>query len=234
MEKRENIDLDEVEKFSSQANDWWNSDGAFKTLHDINPGRLNFVAKHVFLKDSHILDIGCGGGIFAEAMAKQGGIVTGLDASNENIVMASQHASESKLDITYITDTAETHSKNHTNQYDVITCMELLEHVPDPVSIIRACSTMIKPGGHVMFSTINRNLKAYMLAIVTGEYVLNLLPKGTHQYSKFIRPSELISWCKEYGLELNDLKGMNYNPLLKRCSLEKSPDVNYLIDTIAS
>jgi 2-polyprenyl-6-hydroxyphenyl methylase / 3-demethylubiquinone-9 3-methyltransferase len=233
MTESENIDFDELEKFSSRADQWWDADGEFKTLHDINPVRLDFVTKHATLKNSMIMDIGCGGGIFAEAMAQQGAIVTGLDASKENIAIASQHAADKQLEINYIVSTAESYAEDHANSFDVITCMELLEHVPDPVSIIQAASKMIKPGGHVIFSTINRSLKAYMLAVLTGEYLLKLLPKGTHQYEKFIRPSELVAWCKEHSLEMNDLAGMHYNPLSGLCSLNTQPDVNYLLDTIA-
>lgn len=234
MAENENIDLKELEKFSSRANQWWDADGEFKTLHDINPVRLNYVTKHVSLKDSRIMDIGCGGGIFAEAMAKQGALVTGLDASKENIEIASQHATDKQLDIIYSVSTAENYAEDHIDSFDVITCMELLEHVPNPASIIQAASKMIKPGGHVIFSTINRNIKAYILAVLTGEYLLKLLPKGTHQYEKFIRPSELVAWCKDNNLEMNDLAGMQYNPLSGHCSLNTQPDVNYLLDTIAN
>ncbi len=232
MEKIENIDIDELEKFSSRADHWWDPDGEFKALHDINPSRLSFITKNVSIRDSQVLDIGCGGGILAEAMALQGAIVSGIDASKENISIASQHASENKLNINYVVSNAETFTENHIETFDLITCMELLEHVPDPVSIIQACSKMIKPGGHIIFSTINRNIKAYFLAVLTGEYLLKLLPRGTHRYEKFIRPSELVNWCNEYGLEMNDLAGMQYNPLLAHCSLNKQTDVNYLLDTV--
>jgi 2-polyprenyl-6-hydroxyphenyl methylase / 3-demethylubiquinone-9 3-methyltransferase len=234
MEQTKNIDTDELEKFSSRADQWWESGGEFKTLHDINPVRLSFVTKNATIQGQNVLDIGCGGGILSEAMAKQGAIVTAIDASEENINIATQHATDNDIEINYFVTTAETFSENNQNKFDVITCMELLEHVPDPVSIIEACSKMIKPGGHVIFSTINRNMKAYLLAILTGEYFLKLLPKGTHQYEKFIRPSELVNWCNEYQLEMNDLAGMQYNPLLSHCSLNNQPDVNYLLDTIAS
>lgn len=231
MEKIENIDLQELKKFSSRAEQWWDADGEFKTLHDINPVRLGFITKNNPIKDLHVLDIGCGGGILTEAMARQGAIVTGLDASKENIDIASDHACKNKLNINYIVNTAETFSEDTINTFDVITCMELLEHVPDPASIIQASSKMIKPGGHVFFSTINRNIKAYLLTVLTGEYLLKLLPKGTHQYEKFIRPSELAAWCNENNLEMNDLVGMQYNPLLGRCTLTSQPDVNYLLET---
>lgn len=232
MEKPENIDLDELEKFSSRAEQWWDSNGEFKTLHQINPVRLDFITKNKALQDMRILDVGCGGGILAEAMAKQNAIVSAIDASKENIDIASKHALDNKLKINYLTTTTEAFSESNNSKFDLITCMELLEHVPDPASIIKACSKMIKPGGHVIFSTINRNIKAYMLAVLAGEYLLKLLPRGTHQYEKFIRPSELLSWCSETGLRMNDLAGMQYNPLLNHYSLTKKPDVNYLLDTI--
>jgi len=232
MEKNKNIDLDEVKKFSSRAEHWWDTNGEFKTLHQINPVRLNFITNNMSLQGKHVLDIGCGGGILSEAMAKQSAHVTAIDVSKENINIASQHASDNELEISYATTTAETFSENNIEKFDLITCMELLEHVPDPVSIIQACSKMLKPGGHLMLSTINRNIKAYMLAVITGEYLLRLLPKGTHQYEKFIRPSELLSWCRESGFKMNDLAGMQYNPLINRCSLTKQTDVNYLLDTI--
>ena len=232
MEKTENIDLEELEKFSSRAEQWWDSNGEFKTLHHINPVRLSFITNNMSLKEKYVLDVGCGGGILAEAMAKQTANVTAIDASSENISIACQHASDNKLKINYIVTTAEAFSENNSAKFDLITCMELLEHVPDPASIIKACAKMIKPGGHVMFSTINRNIKAYMLAVLTGEYLFKLLPKGTHQYEKFIRPSELVSWCNESDLKTNDLAGIQYNPLLKHCSLIKQADVNYLLDTI--
>tara|TARA_B100001142_G_C14086812_1_gene559655 strand:- start:20 stop:724 length:705 start_codon:yes stop_codon:yes gene_type:complete len=233
MTKNKNIDITELEKFSSRADQWWDPNGEFKTLHDINHVRLCYVSEHVSIKNSHILDIGCGGGIFTEAMAKQGALVTGLDASKENIQVASQHAIGKQLEIDYVFSTAEDFAENHTHSFDIITCMELLEHVPDPASIIQAASKIIKPGGHVIFSTINRTIKSYLLAILAGEYLLKLIPKGTHRYEKFIRPSELVAWCKEYNLEMNDLSGMRYNPLLGTCSLDRKPEINYLLDTIA-
>ena len=233
MENTSNIDASEVNKFSSKANEWWDKTGAFKTLHDINPVRLSFINDNYPLKGLCVLDIGCGGGILSEAMAQKGATVVGLDASEENIMIASNHAKENKLDINYIVNTAESFSAEHKHQFDLITCMELLEHVPDPLSIIKSCSELVRPGGHVMLSTINRNLKAYMFGVVAAEYLLGLLPRGTHDYKKFILPSELVNWCKQYGLKLNKVNGLNYNPLIKHCSLSRSPDINYMIDTIA-
>jgi len=234
VEKTENLDLRELNKFSSKAEQWWETDGEFKTLHQINPVRLDFIVRQTSLNNKEVLDIGCGGGILSEAMAKQGANVTAIDASEENIAIASTHAADNQLEIDYQVNLTEDFAEKNEVKFDLITCMELLEHVPDPDSIIQACSKMIKPGGHVMFSTINRNIKAYMLAVLTGEYLLQLLPKGTHQYEKFIRPSELVNWCNAHGLRLNDLAGMDYNPLLNHCTLTKNTDVNYLIDTIKS
>ena len=232
MINTENIDQEELNKFSSRANQWWETDGEFKTLHQINPVRLEFITRQTSLQNKEVLDIGCGGGILSEAMAKAGANVIAIDASKENIDIATTHAAENNLDINHQTITAESFAEENQEQFDLITCMELLEHVPDPSSIIQACSAMVKPGGHVILSTINRNIKAYMLAVLTGEYLLRLLPKGTHQYEKFIRPSELINWCNDHQLKLNDLTGMDYNPVLNHCSLTRNTDVNYLIDTI--
>lgn len=232
MEKTENLDLEELNKFSSRANQWWNTAGEFKTLHQINPARMEFISKQISLKDKKVLDIGCGGGILSEAMAIAGAYVTAIDASKENIEIAIKHAADNQLTINYQTSLAETFVNNNQEVFDVITCMELLEHVPDPNSIIQACSIMVKPGGHIILSTINRNIKAYSFAVITAEYLLRLMPKGTHQYEKFIRPSELINWCNENRLKLNDLMGMDYNPLLNHCSLSKNTDVNYLIDVV--
>ena len=230
---QKNIDIDEVKKFSSRALQWWDAEGEFRTLHDINPVRLSYIENVISIKDKKVLDIGCGGGLLSEAMASQGATVTGIDASTSNILIASEHARNNNIKVDYDSCTAEEFSSNHVDEYDLITCMELLEHVPEPESIIKACSRMIKPGGHVILSTINRNLKAYILAVLTGEYLLKLLPKGTHHYEKFIRPSELVNWCQKYGLITNDISGLDYNPLFNHCSLTNNPDVNYLIDTIA-
>lgn len=232
MEKTANIDLNELEKFSSRAEHWWDINGEFKTLHHINPVRLSFIKNNTSLANKRVLDIGCGGGILSESMAKESAIVTAIDASEENISIASEHATKNDLELNYFTTTAESFSENNQEKFDLITCMELLEHVPDPSSIIKACAKMVKPGGHVMFSTINRNMTAYMFAVLGAEYLLKLIPKGTHQYEKFIRPSELVNWCSEQSLKLNELAGMEYNPLLNRCSLTKKTEVNFLVDTI--
>jgi 2-polyprenyl-6-hydroxyphenyl methylase/3-demethylubiquinone-9 3-methyltransferase len=233
MIELENIDLNEIEKFSSRAKNWWDLEGEFKTLHDINSVRLNFIIRNIKMRGLHVLDIGCGGGILTESIANQGAIITGIDASKESISVASKHANENNLEINYLVSNAEELSKNITNKFDVITCMELLEHVPNPLSIIEAADKMIKPGGHIIFSTINRNLKAYAFAILAGEYILNLIPKGTHQYEKFIKPSELINWCSQYKLKVNDLSAIKYNPILRTCSLRGTTDVNYILDVIS-
>jgi len=233
MTELENIDLNEIEKFSSRAKNWWDLEGEFKTLHDINSTRLNFIIRNIKIRGLYVLDIGCGGGILTESIANQGAIITGIDASKESISVASKHANENNLEINYLVSNAEELSKNITNKFDVITCMELLEHVPNPLSIIEAAEKMIKPGGHIIFSTINRNIKAYALAILAGEYILNLIPKGTHQYEKFIKPSELINWCSQYKLKVNDLSAIKYNPILRTCSLRGTTDVNYILDVIS-
>ncbi len=229
-----NIDTKEVEKFSAYATKWWDKDGEFKTLHHINPVRLAYIESRCSVDGKYILDIGCGGGLLSEAIATKKGIVTGIDASIENIACAREHANESGYDINYQCITAEEFAKNNIAKFDVITCMELLEHVPDPASLVDACSKLVKPGGHVFFSTLNRNIKSYALAVVASEYILKLLPNGTHDYERFIRPSELANWCKSGGLEVRNISGMKYNPLLNTCQLTTNPDVNYLMQTIKS
>ncbi len=228
-----NIDQAELEKFSSRADAWWDKQGEFKTLHDINPVRLQYIEQCTPLAHKNVLDVGCGGGILAEAMAKHNASVTAIDASKENISCAMQHADSSGITIDYHCCTAEDLAREQPHAFDVVTCMELLEHVPDPLSLVEACARLVKPGGHVIFSTLNRKPRAYLLAVLAGEYLLNLLPRGTHDYQKFIQPAELVRWCRQYGLQMNDLRGMHYNPLLKRCSLVKEPAVNYLLDTVA-
>ena len=228
-----NIDSDELEKFASRSDQWWDASGEFKTLHDINPVRLHYVNARYGLEKKQVLDVGCGGGILSEAMAKMDAFVTAIDASDSNIQCALTHAKQAGLGIDYLCCTAEDLAEKRPQQFDVVTCMELLEHVPDPVSLIRACARLVKPGGHVIFSTINRQPKAYLLAVLAGEYLLKLLPRGTHDYRKFIRPAELVNWCREAGLLARDIRGLDYNPVLNRCTLTTRPDVNYLIDTLA-
>ncbi|MEM7027826.1 MAG: bifunctional 2-polyprenyl-6-hydroxyphenol methylase/3-demethylubiquinol 3-O-methyltransferase UbiG [Pseudomonadota bacterium] len=227
-----NINETEVNKFSSRAEEWWKNDGDFKTLHEINPVRLAYIESRINIPAKSVLDIGCGGGILSEAMAAKNAIVTGIDAGQKNIDCANQHAATNGLSIDYQCITAEEFAQKHQSQFDLITCMELLEHVPNPESLISACAKMIKPGGHVIFSTINRHPKSYLFAILAAEYVLNLLPKGTHDYQQFIRPAELAAWCHTTGLTVKDIQGMQYNPFLNQCNLSEKPDVNYLMDSV--
>ena len=233
MVELENTDLNELKKFSSSADDWWNINGKFKTLHDINSTRLKFIIRNISIKDLNVLDIGCGGGILTESIAKKGAHITGIDMSKESIEIATQHAYKNNLEINYLLTNAEEFSKKNRNKFDLITCMELLEHVPNPLSIIEASKKMIRPSGHIIFSTINRNIKSYIFAILVGENLLNLLPKGTHRYEKFITPSELVNWCNQYKLKVNDLSAIKYNPILKIFSLTGTPDINYILDVIA-
>ena len=233
MIELENTDLNELKKFSSRANDWWNINGEFKTLHDINVARLKFITRNIKLGGSHVLDIGCGGGILTESIAKKGAFTTGIDMSEESIHIATKHAFENNLKINYFLTNAEEFSNKNKNKFDLITCMELLEHVPNPLSIIEASKKMIKQKGHIIFSTINRNIKSYAFAILAAEHLFNILPKGTHKYEKFIKPSELIHWCNQYKLRTNELSALKYNPVLKTCSLSGKPDVNYILDVIS-
>ncbi|MDA0688641.1 MAG: bifunctional 2-polyprenyl-6-hydroxyphenol methylase/3-demethylubiquinol 3-O-methyltransferase UbiG [Proteobacteria bacterium] len=224
----ENVDHSEIRKFEALAARWWDPNSEFKPLHEINPLRMNYISRHVNLAGLAVLDVGCGGGILSEAMAHHGARVTAIDMAEASLSVARLHLLESKLDIDYRKCAAEDLAKEQPGRFDVITCLEMLEHVPDPSAVVRACHTLVKPGGLVFFSTINRNPKSYLFAIVGAEYVLNLLPRGTHDYEKFIRPSELAAWSREHGLTLKDQIGMGYNPLSKRYSLTKNLDVNYL------
>ncbi len=224
-----NIDPSEKARFDSLASEWWNLNGKFKTLHDINPLRLQYIERRVVLKGKKVLDIGCGGGILAESMAKRNASVTGLDISELPLEEARRHSQFMKLDISYNNTTAEDYATTHEHSFDVITCMELLEHVPDPESIISACSKLINPGGHLFFSTINRTLKAYVFAVLGAEYILGLLPVGIHDYSRFIRPSELANWCNHHGLKVKNIDGIIYLPIINRFLLNEKPDVNYLM-----
>jgi 2-polyprenyl-6-hydroxyphenyl methylase/3-demethylubiquinone-9 3-methyltransferase len=219
-----NVDPAELEKFESLAHRWWDPEGEFRPLHDINPLRLEWIAAHAALDGAAVLDVGCGGGILAEAMARRGARVTGIDLSDKALRVAQLHLHESKLDIRYEKSSAE----DFTGEFDVVTCMELLEHVPHPASMVAACARLVRPGGLVFFSTINRNPKSYLLAVVGAEYVLGLLPKGTHDYQRFIKPSELSRWSRAAGLRVDELIGMTYNPITRRYRLGSDCDVNYL------
>lgn len=224
-----NVDQQEITKFAALAEKWWDPDGEFKPLHDINPLRLSFIQQHCSLTGKKILDVGCGGGILAETMASCGGIVTGIDMAESVLQAAKIHADKQHLLIDYLCTTVEALTEQQREYYDVITCMELLEHVPDPSSIVASCSQLIKPNGALFFSTINRNLKSYLYAIIGAEYLLKLLPKGTHHYEKFIRPSELSHWMFANNIQMQALTGISYNPLSKYYYLNNDDiDVNYL------
>jgi 2-polyprenyl-6-hydroxyphenyl methylase / 3-demethylubiquinone-9 3-methyltransferase len=223
-----NLDSQEIAKFSKLAAEWWDRDGSFKSLHDINPLRVGFIQQHVALTNKKVLDIGCGGGILSESLAQLGAQVTAIDMSAEVLNTARLHQAQNPLGIDYQQISAEDMALQQPNAFDVITCMELLEHVPDPASLIKACATLVKPDGAVFFSTINRNPKAYLFAIVAAEYLLNLLPKGTHDYAKFIRPSELSRWARDNDLTVQALQGMSYQPLTKQYYLSNDIGVNYL------
>ena len=229
MTQTANIDPAEIKKFEDLASRWWDTQGEFKPLHEMNPLRLNFINTGSPLDGTKVCDIGCGGGILSESMAKCGATTTGIDMGKAPLSVARLHAMESDLEIDYQQITAEEMTEKHAGKFDVITCMEMLEHVPDPASIIKACFTLVKPGGSVYFSTINRNPKAYAFAIVGAEYLMKMLPRGTHDYSKFIKPSELDEWARAAGLKLVDLKGVSYNPFTALFSQSQDVDVNYMV-----
>ena len=224
----QNVDPAEIAKFEALADRWWDPSSEFKPLHDINPLRLRFIDERALLRGKNVLDVGCGGGILAESMAALGARVTGIDLGVAPLAVAQLHLKESGLHVDYRRIAAEDLAHEQPGAYDVVTCLEMLEHVPDPAETIRACSALVKPGGAVFFSTINRNPKAFLFAIVGAEYVLRLLPRGTHEYMKFIRPSELDGWARAAGLRMREMTGMHYNPLLKHYSLGPGVDVNYL------
>ena len=225
-----NADPQELAKFSDLAHRWWDVDGEFRPLHQINPLRLDWIARHCRLGGSRVLDVGCGGGILADAMARRGADVLGIDLAEKPLKVAQLHALEGEpASVAYRLVAAEDLAREMPGQFDAVTCMEMLEHVPDPASVVQACAGLAKPGGAVFFSTIHRNPKAFLFAIVGAEYVLSLLPRGTHEYARFIRPSELARWCREAGLELTDTRGMEYNPLTRRYRLSGDTSVNYLM-----
>jgi len=226
---RKNVDPAEVAKFDALASRWWDPEGEFRSLHEINPLRLDWIRQHVQLTGAEVVDIGCGGGILAESMAKAGATVTGIDMAEGPLAVARLHQHESGAEVDYRQATAEELASEAAESFDIVTCLEMLEHVPDPSEVIRSCAELVKPGGHVFFSTINRNPKSFAFAIVGAEYVLKLLPAGTHEYEKFIRPSELESWARPAGLSLKDSIGMHYNPITKEYSLGENLDVNYLM-----
>ena len=226
----DNIDTAEIEKFESLAKRWWDRDSEFKPLHDINPLRSNFIDQRSPVAEKKLVDVGCGGGILCESMTHRGATVTGIDMAEAALSVAKLHCLESQLTIDYRRMTAEALAEEQPAHYDIVTCLEMLEHVPDPSAVIQACADLVKPGGDVYFSTINRNPKSYLFAIIGAEYILNLLPKGTHDYAKFIRPSELAQWLRDAGLELQEITGMTYNPFTKRYRLDaQDSSVNFLM-----
>ena len=229
----QNVDHQGIAKFEAVASRWWDLEGEFKPLHRINPLRLNYIqqrADGVFGKK--ILDVGCGGGILAESMAREGAEVTGLDMGAEPLQVARLHSLETGIKVTYVQETVEQHADEHAGPYDIVTCMEMLEHVPDPRSVVLACAKLVKPGGHVFFSTINRNNKAWLMAVIGAEYVLKMVPKGTHDVKKFIRPAELIGWIDETPLRERTMIGLHYNPITDKFKLAPNVDVNYMVHTV--
>ena len=225
-----NLDHDEVNKFDELAAKWWDKDGEFRPLHQINPLRVDFIEERSFVKDKKVLDVGCGGGILAEALSELGANVTGIDASENTIGVAKSHSSSVGSDVIYIQNTIEEFISSHPNEkFDVITCLEMLEHVPSPNEIIKSCSNLLKDDGNIFFSTINRNPRSYLFAVIGAEYILNLLPKGTHDYEKFIKPSELAKWIREAGLNSKETIGLSYNPITGNYWLGKDIQVNYMV-----
>jgi 2-polyprenyl-6-hydroxyphenyl methylase/3-demethylubiquinone-9 3-methyltransferase len=224
-----NVDPAEIARFSELAHRWWDPASDFKPLHDINPLRLDYIDRCAGLSGKTVLDVGCGGGILAESMAQRGAQVTGIDLSDKALKVAQLHVLESGVVLDYRHSSAEDFARERPQHYDIVTCMELLEHVPDPASTVRACATLAKAGGHVFFSTINRNLKSYLFAVVGAEYVLRMLPRGTHRYEKFVKPSELGGFCRQGSLDVREVIGMTYNPLTDRYALGSDTSVNYLM-----
>ncbi|MES2546802.1 MAG: bifunctional 2-polyprenyl-6-hydroxyphenol methylase/3-demethylubiquinol 3-O-methyltransferase UbiG [Pseudomonadota bacterium] len=227
-----NYDSAELNKFSELAHKWWDKTSEFKPLHDINPLRLNYIEQAVSLAGKTVLDVGCGGGILSESMAQKGAKVTGIDLGEKALKVAQLHSLESGINVDYRLIAVEQLAVEAPASYDVVTCLEMLEHVPDPASVVQACAQLVKPGGHVFFSTINRNPKAYLFAVIGAEYVLNMLPRGTHDYAKFIKPSELASWTRSVDLRLQHQIGMSYNPITKHYWLDSDVSVNYMMHTV--
>jgi 2-polyprenyl-6-hydroxyphenyl methylase/3-demethylubiquinone-9 3-methyltransferase len=224
-----NVDPAELQKFASLAHRWWDPASEFKPLHEINPLRLDYIDRIAALSGKVVLDVGCGGGILSESMAVRGAQVTGIDLGDKALKVAQLHRLESGVAVDYRLVSVEELAEERPESFDVVTCMEMLEHVPDPAAIVGACARLVKPGGQVFFSTLNRNPKSYLLAVIGAEYVLNMLPKGTHDYRKFIKPSELSAWCRQAGLDVAGMTGMSYNPLSKRYWLDRDVSVNYIL-----
>ena len=230
MQTDENVDLSEIAKFEKLASRWWDPHSEFKPLHDINPLRAGWIDQHANVKHKSVLDVGCGGGLLCEALAHRGALVTGIDMGEAPLSVARLHQLESGVTVDYQQSTAESMAERRAGEFEIVTCLEMLEHVPDPSTVIQACADLCRSGGDLFFSTINRNPKSCLFAIVGAEYILNLLPRGTHEYDKFIKPSELARWIREAGLDMQEMMGMTYNPVTKRYRL--TPDdvsVNYLI-----
>lgn len=230
MSQSPNVDPNEIHKFEQLASRWWDRNSEFKPLHDINPLRANWIDNLAPLAEKKVLDVGCGGGILCEALAQRGAEVTGIDMGDAPLEVAKLHRLESGVSVDYHKSTAEDFAAQHPQAFDTVTCLEMLEHVPDPSSVVRACATLVKPGGSVFFSTINRNPKAFLLAIIGAEYLLRLLPRGTHEYAKLIKPSELGSWIRDAGLQLDQMTGLLFNPITKTYRLsDRDMDVNYML-----
>ena len=232
MTNNQNVDAAELNKFSDLAHKWWDKNSEFKPLHDINPLRLNYINDAASLKGKTVLDVGCGGCILSESMAQLGAKVTGIDLGEKSLKVAQLHSLESGVDVDYQLISVEKLAELQPFSFDVVTCLEMLEHVPNPASVVQACANLVKPGGHVFFSSINRNPKAYLFAVIGAEYVLNLLPRGTHDYAKFIKPSELASWMRNANLSLQHQIGMNYNPITKNYWLSADTSVNFMMHSL--
>jgi 2-polyprenyl-6-hydroxyphenyl methylase/3-demethylubiquinone-9 3-methyltransferase len=229
-----NVDPAEIQKFSALAHRWWDPQSEFRPLHEINPLRVDYIERQAGLRGKHVLDVGCGGGILSEGMAARGAIVTGIDLADKPLKVAQLHLLESGRKVEYRKISAEDLARERPHQFDIVTCLEVLEHVPDPASTVRACVQALKPGGQAFFATLNRNPKSFLLAIIGAEYVLRLLPRGTHEYAKFIKPSELAAICRAAGLAVVDIIGMTYNPLGRTYALGRDTDVNYILHARAA
>ncbi len=230
MTAHENVDAGEIAKFEALASRWWDADGEFRPLHQINPLRANFIDQHSPVAGKHLLDVGCGGGILSESMAQRGARVTGIDMGEAPLSVARIHQLESGVEVDYLQSTAEELAAKRPGEFDIVCCLEMLEHVPDPAAVVEACARLVAPGGSLYFSTINRNPKAFLFAIVGAEHILRLLPAGTHEYSKFIRPSELAGWLRQTGLVLQAMTGLTYNPVTRRYRLQPADvSVNYML-----